>query len=395
MLKRTFLGCLSVVVSILLAPDANSARIKDITALAGVRDNQLVGYGLVVGLDGTGDKTNQAPFTDQTFQNMLLEFGINIQGKSAQLKNVAAVAISATLPPFSRIGQKIDVTISSLGNATSLRGGSLLMTELKGADGKVYAVAQGSIVISGFGAQGADGSKVMVNVTNSGSIANGATVEKEVDMPYAKEGYITFELKQPDFTTAERIEQVINHEFGHKVASALDASAVKVNIKNAHAAWRESAGYKGEIESPESDYDEQAEKSRYVPLISRIENIQLDPAEVGARVIVNSRTGTIVIGHNVTISPVAVTHGNLSVIITERPYVSQPQPFSGGQTVKGTASDINVNAQASRTFVFAPGPSLNDLVEAINRVGAAPGDLIAILEAINAAGALHADLEVI
>jgi flagellar P-ring protein precursor FlgI len=394
MLKRFAIGSLSAFVAIFLASDAFSARIKDIATIAGVRDNQLVGYGLIVGLDGTGDKTGQAPFTDQAFQNMLLEFGINIQGaKSSQLKNVAAVALSATLPPFIRVGQKIDITVSSLGNATSLRGGSLLMTPLKGADGKVYAMAQGSIVVSGFGTQGADGSKVTVNSMSSGSIPNGATVEKEIDMPYAKEGYITFQLTQPDFTTAERIEQVINHEFGHKVASALDASSVRVNVKNVNPISNFESSYKDEPQ--DTEFNEQTEKSRYVPLISRIENIELRPAEIGARVIVNSRTGTIVIGRNVTLSPVAVSHGNLSVIVTEKPYVSQPQGFSQGKTVKGTASNISITMPTARTFVFAPGPSLNDLVEAINRVGAAPGDLIAILEAINAAGALHADLEVI
>ena len=377
------------------ANGAFPARIKDIATLAGVRDNQLVGYGLILGLEGTGDKTNQTPFTSQAFQNMLLEFGIHIPiSSNTQLRNVAAVAISATLPPFARLGQKLDVTILSLGNATSLRGGSLLMTPLKGADGKIYAVAQGSVVVSGFGAQGAHGSKVTVNVTNSGAIPNGATVENTINMPYVQNGMITFELTQPDFTTAERIEQAINHEFGSKVARALDPSAVSVRVGGiSHSEYR-PVTYKGEISS-ETPPDDSAEKSRYVPLISRIENIELNPAEVGARVIVNSRTGTIVIGRNVTVSPVAVSHGNLSVIVTERPYVSQPQAFAKGHTVKGSASDINISQQSNRAFVLAPGPSLNDLVDAINRVGAAPGDLIAILEAVKAAGALNADLEVI
>lgn len=386
--------CLCAVLCLLYLSSAFPARIKDIATLAGVRDNQLVGYGLILGLEGTGDKTNQAPFTSQSFRNMLLDFGINIPiTPNTQLRNVAAVAISATLPPFARLGQKLDVTILSLGNATSLRGGSLLMTPLKGADGKIYAIAQGSVVVSGFGAQGSDGSKVTVNVTNSGAIPNGATVENTIDMPYVQNGMITFELSQPDFTTAIRIEQAINHEFGSKVAKALDPSAVSVRVGGIpHHEYRTLA-YKGEFES--MPVDNSAEKSRYVPLISRIENIELNPAEVGARVIVNSRTGTIVIGHNVTIAPVAVSHGNLSVIVTERPYVSQPQAFAKGHTVTGSASDINVSQQANRAFVLAPGPSLNDLVDAINRVGAAPGDLIAILEAVKSAGALNADLEVI
>ena len=359
-----------------------SARIKDIASIAGVRDNQLVGYGLVVGLDGTGDQINQAPFTDQTFKNMLLQFGIKIPfDRTSQLKNVAAVAISAKLPPFARIGQKIDITVLSLGNATSLRGGSLLMTPLHGADGKVYAMAQGNVVVSGFGAQGSDGSKVIVNVTDSGTIPNGATVENTIDTPFVQNGEVIFELMQPDFTTAIRIEKAINNEFGYRVAEAEDARVVKVDFHH--------LSYKGE------GYDVMSERRRYVPLIARIENIQLNPAEVGARVIINSRTGTIVIGQNVTIAPVAVSHGNLSVIITERPYVSQPQAFSQGRTVTGAASDININQQNGHAFVFAPGASLNDLVDTINRVGAAPGDLVAILEAIKSAGALNADLEII
>jgi flagellar P-ring protein precursor FlgI len=208
-----------------------SARIKDLTKIEGVRDNQLVGYGLVVGLDGTGDKTAQTPFTDQSFRNMLQQFGIKMpDGKTSQLKNVAAVAISATLPPFARIGQKIDVTVLSIGNATSLRGGSLLMTQLQGADGKIYAVSQGSVMVAGFGAQGADGSKVVVNVTSSGSIPDGATVENTLATPFVQNGAVTFELLQPDFTSAELVERAINETFHHHVATALDASAIRVKI---------------------------------------------------------------------------------------------------------------------------------------------------------------------
>lgn len=365
-----------------------SARIKDVAGIAGIRENQLIGYGLVVGLDGTGDKANQTPFTDQSFQNMLLDFGIRVPtGKNAQLKNVAAVAISANLPAFARIGQKIDITILSLGNATSLRGGSLLMAPLRGADGKVYAMAQGSVIVSGFGAQGADGSKITVNVTSSGSIPNGATVENTIDTPFVQNGAITFQLVQPDFTTALRIERAINAEFGSKVAKAVDASAVSIKVSQ----MEEVFGYKGEM----SKAPENIDRSRFIPMISRIENIEFSPAQIGARVIVNSRTGTIVIGQNVTVQPVAVTHGNLSVIIKERTFVSQPNAFANGKTVVGKASDLNVNQQANRTFLLAPGPSLNDLVAAINAVGAAPGDLIAILEAVKAAGALNADLVVI
>lgn len=366
---------------------ASAARIKDITNIAGVRDNQLVGYGLVVGLDGTGDKVNQTPFTQQSFTNMLNEFGIRLpKNVNLQLKNVAAVAISATLVPFAKTGQKMDVTVLSLGNSTSLRGGSLLMAPLLGADGKVYAVAQGSVVVSGFGAQGQDGSKVTVNVTSSGRIANGATVENTIEMPFVQHGAITFELTQPDFTTAERIEQAINRNFGYKIAHAVDASAIAVRVGSRLA-------FKGT--KAEEAVEEDPDMSQYVPLIARIENITLEPATVKARVVVNSRTGTIVVGQDVTIAPVAVSHGNLSVVVAETPFVSQPNALASGKTVSGTVSNININQAQNRAFVLAPGPSLKDLVDAINRVGAAPGDLIAILEAINAAGALHADLEVI
>lgn len=363
-----------------LAVPLHSARIKDVATLAGVRENQLVGYGLVVGLDGTGDKTNQAPFTSQSFENMLFQFGIHMpanSSNSSQLKNVAAVAVSATLPPFAKRGQKLDVNVSSIGNATSLRGGSLLMTPLKGADGKVYSIAQGSVIVSGFGAKGEDGSKVTVNSTSSGSIPNGASVEDTVEMPFVNNGTITFELSQADFTTAERIAVAVNQEFGRKIARALDAGSVSIKVGSLIG------------ENDERGY------SRYVPVISRIENIQFRPAEVSARVIVNSRTGTIVIGQNVTIAPVAVAHGNLSVVVSEKKFVSQPNALAAGKTVVQSASEINIAQQPSRAFVFSPGASLNDLVTAINLVGAAPGDIISILEAIKAAGALNADLDVI
>lgn len=390
--------CLSVSVSI-----SSASRIKDITNLAGVRENQLVGYGLVVGLDGTGDRVNQAPFTSQSFTNMLLQFGIKLPiGVNLQLKNVAAVALSASLPPFSKVGQKLDITVASLGNATSLRSGELLMTPLRGADGQIYAMAQGSVVVSGFGAQGSDGSKVIVNSTSSGRIPNGATVEKTIYMPFVQDGAIVFELTQPDFTTAERIEQAINHEFGRKVAKALDPGSVRVRINNLPMDYTDTptyrgdtASYKGEEESYQSNYYDRRLMSQYVPIISKIENINLSPADIRAKVIANSRTGTIVVDQNVTISPVAVSHGNLSVVISERPFVSQPNALSNGNTVVGKASDININTTQNHAFVFAPGASLNDLVNAINNVGAAPGDIIAILEAIKSAGALHADLEII
>ena len=369
---------LFLVALLLCGLNANAARIKDITSIAGIRDNQLVGYGLVVGLDGTGDRAGQTPFTNQTFRNMLLQFGIRIPEDSRfQLKNVAAVAVSANLPPFARIGQKVDVTISSLGNAQSLRGGTLLMLPLKGADNNVYAMAQGNVVVSGFGARGSDGSKVTVNVTATGRIPNGATVEKTIDMPYIQNGLITFELNNPDFTTAQRVADSINREYPYSIAQAVDAGAVAVKVKNMISK------------------DNFLGKNSQVNLIADIENLVVDPGEAAARVIVNSRSGTIVVGQDVTISPVAVAHGNLSVSVTENPFVSQPNALARGRTVVARDSDVQINQEKSRAFVMKPGASLKELVDAINRVGAAPGDLVVILEAIKQAGALHADLEII
>ncbi|WP_244946901.1 flagellar basal body P-ring protein FlgI [Legionella israelensis] len=357
---------------------ANAVRIKDITSLQGVRENQLVGYGLVVGLDGTGDRTSQAPFTDQSFRNMLLDFGIRLpKVRNFQLRNVAAVAVTANLPPFTRIGQRIDVTVSSLGNAKSLRGGNLLLTYLKGADDIVYAIAQGNVVVSGFGAQGADGSKVTVNSVATGRIPNGATVEHIVEMPYILEDRIVFELNEPDFTTSQRIADTINKELGFTAAEPMDAGAVAVRI-DTHL-----------------NKNSFLKKNTYVNFISGLENLLVEPAGSPAKVIVNSRSGTIVVGQDVRISTVAVVHGNLSVSVSETPFVSQPNPFGNGRTVKGTDSNIDIQQEKSRAFLLKPGVSLKELVDAINRVGAAPGDLIAILEAIKQAGALHAELEII
>jgi len=371
--RYIFVFIIGIAVSI-----SHATRIKDITSLAGVRDNQLIGYGLVVGLDGTGDRTSQTPFTDQSFRNMMLDFGIRLpKRRNFQLKNVAAVAVSANLPPFSRIGQKIDVTVSSLGNAKSLRGGTLLLVPLKGADGQVYAMAQGNVVVSGFGARGADGSKVTVNVTATGRIPNGATVESVVPMPYIQDNMIIFELNQPDFTTSKRIAKTINKELGYKAAQPMDAGAVAVRISNS---LKKSSFLK---------------RNSYVSLISALENLIVKPADAAAKVIVNSRSGTIVVGQDVRISTVAVAHGNLSVSVTETPFVSQPNPLAAGRTVAGRDSNVDIEQEKSRAFVLKTGTSLKELVDAINRVGAAPGDLISILEAIKQAGALHAELEVI
>lgn len=355
---------------LLAAGTVQADRIKDLTTLAGVRSNQLLGYGLVVGLDGTGDQTSQVPYTEQSLKSMLNQYGIVIPpGTRISPKNVAAVTVHAELPPFSKPGQKIDVTVSSLGNAKSLRGGSLLMTPLKGADGKIYAIAQGNLIVSGFGVEGRDGSRVVVNVPSAGRIPSGATVERMVPTPFADGEHIYLNLNSPDFTTAKRIAEQINQALGPDVAESLDAVSIKVS-------------------APVSS-------SQRVSFVSYLENLEVDPGEAPAKVIVNSRTGTVVIGSQVRVSPAAVSHGSLMVAISEDVAVSQPEPLSQGVTVAAPESDISVTQEGSRMFKFAPGVDLDEIVSAVNAVGAAPGDLVAILEALKEAGALRAELIVI
>ncbi|MBK1723667.1 flagellar basal body P-ring protein FlgI [Thiocystis violacea] len=345
-------------------------RIKDLATIAGVRDNQLVGYGLVVGLDGTGDQTTQAPFTVQSLKNMLVQLGITVPDNvNPQTKNLAAVIVTADLLPFSKPGQRMDITVSSLGNAKSLRGGTLLMTPLKGSDGQVYAMAQGNLTVSGFGAGGADGSRITVNVPSVGRIPNGATVEREVPSGFAQGDYLVLNLRRPDFTTANRVAEVINENLGEEYARPLDGSSIQVRAPN--------------------------DPSQRVSFVSVIENLPVEAAEPPARVIINARTGTIVIGEGVTVRPAAVSHGNLTVTISENPQVSQPAPFAGGQTAVVPQSNVEVKQDKNRMFLFAPGTSLGDIVQAVNEVGAAPGDLVAILEALREAGALRAELIVI
>lgn len=346
---------------------AQAERIKDLASIAGVRSNQLIGYGLVVGLDRTGDKTK---FTGQSLRNMLVEMGINIPpGTDPKSKNVAAVSVHADLPPFIKPGQTIDVTVSSLGDATSLRGGSLLMTPLKGADGNIYAMAQGNLTVGGFGADAGDGSRVTVNIPSAGRIPNGATVERTVKNAFNVGDNIILNLHNPDFTTASRLTDAINHTLGKGTAWSMDASSIKVNAPR--------------------------DPSQRVPFLSLIENLELSPGEAPAKVVVNSRSGTVVIGQHVRVSPAAVTHGNLSVTISANPEVSQPNPFSQGQTVVTPNFDVEITEEDSRMFKFAPGVSLDEIVRAVNEVGAAPGDLVAILEALKQAGALRAELVVI
>jgi len=359
-----------MVLAALAAPVAQADRIKDLASFAGVRSNQLVGYGLVVGLAGTGDQTTQVPFTRQSIQNMLERQGLSTAGSgNIQLKNVAAVMVTASLPPFAKPGQKLDVTVSSIGNAKSLRGGELLMTPLKGVDSKIYAVAQGSLIVGGLDASGKDGSRVTVNIPTAGRVPNGATVERSVKSNMGGPRSVYLDLNTPDFTTARHMEQAINQKLGQGVADAVDGGTVKVRAP--------------------------ADPNQRVGFMSVLENIDVKPGEGAAKVVVNSRTGTVVIGQNVRIEAAAVSHGDLTVTVKENPSVSQPAPFSRGQTTVTPNSKVNVKEDKNRAFVFNPGVTLNDVVKAINSVGASPSDLVAILEALKSAGALKAQLIVI
>lgn len=350
--------------------EAHAERVKDLAGIAGVRDNPLLGYGLVVGLDGTGDSASAVTFTEQSLRSMLVQYGITIPpGTRLQPKNVAAVTISAVLPPFSKPGQQIDVTISSLGTAKSLRGGTLLMSPLRGADGEVYAVAQGNLVVGGLGVEGADGSTLAINVPSVGRIPRGASVERAVPTPFGNGEHVIFNLHEPDFTSARRLVDGINEALGTPEAEALDAVSVAV---------RAPAG-----------------ASERVAFVSFLEELEIEPGESAGKVIVNSRTGTVVIGSHVTVGPAAVAHGSLVVRITESARVSQPAPLAEGETVVVPESRIEVTAEDSRLFELARGTTLSDVVQAINDVGAAPGDLVAILEALHQAGALRAQLIVI
>ncbi len=357
--------------ALLVAPAwASAERIKDIASVAGVRTNQLIGYGLVVGLDGTGDQTTQAPFTVQSLKNMLAQFGIVLPpGTNPQLKNVAAVSVHAELPAFAKPGQTIDVTVSAIGNAKSLRGGSLLLTPLKAADGQLYAVAQGNLVVGGFGAEAKDGSRITVNVPSVGRIPSGATIERPAPSSFGTAEALVFNLHTPDFTTAERVSAAINKAIGEGAATPLDPASIQVRAP--------------------------ADPGQRVAYLSMIENLTLQPGEAPSRVIINSRTGTVVIGASVRVMPAAVSHGSLTVTITERQSASQPPALSGGQTVVTERSDIEIKEEGRKMFLFDPGVTLDEIVQAVNRVGAAPGDLVAILQALRTAGALRAELIVI
>ncbi|MDC8759322.1 flagellar basal body P-ring protein FlgI [Janthinobacterium fluminis] len=353
----------------LLPAGAQAERLKDLASVAGVRQNQLMGYGLVVGLDGSGDQTTQTPFTVQSVVSMLQQLGVNLpQGTSLQLKNVAAVMVTTALPAFAQPGQLLDVTVSSMGNAKSLRGGTLLMTPLKGADGQIYGMAQGNILVGGVGAQAA-GSSVQINHLSVGRISGGATVERAVASALGENNTIRLELNTTDFSTASRVVQAINNQFGSGTAAALDGRVIRV-------------------QSPSGS-------DQRVAFLGALEALNVSPAQMAAKVIMNARTGSVVMNQAVTLDSCAISHGNLSVSIGVDSQVSQPNPLSGGQTVVTQSAQIDIKKDAGKVLLLKAGASLAEVVKALNAIGASPQDLLAILQAMKAAGSLRAELEII
>jgi len=349
---------------------AHADRLKDIATIQGVRSNQLIGYGLVVGLDGTGDQTTQTPFTVQSIINMLQQMGINLPlgTNNLQLRNVAAVMVTGSLPAFAQTGQTLDVTVSSIGNAKSLRGGTLLMTPLKGADGQVYAMAQGNLVVGGVGASSA-GTSVQVNHLSVGRISAGATVERSLPNAIAQGDSINLELTESSFSTAARVVDAINQMFGPGTAIAQDGRVIRVNAP----------------ERPEER----------VAFLGRLESISITPTTTSAKVIMNARTGSVVMTQHVRLESCAVSHGNLSVIVNTAPVISQPNPLAGGETVVAPVSQVSINMEPGQVMHLEEGASLADVVKALNAIGATPTDLLAILQAMKAAGSFRAELEVI
>ncbi|WP_153109234.1 flagellar basal body P-ring protein FlgI [Propionivibrio limicola] len=371
-LSGKFLRCLAIIACgalPLFSGHASAERIKELARVQGVRNNQLVGYGLVVGLDGTGDQTTQTPFTTQSIINMLAQLGTTLPTtQTLQLKNVAAVMVTATLPPFARVGQQIDVTVSSMGNAKSLRGGTLVLTPLKGADGQIYGQAQGNLLVGGAGAS-AGGSKAVVNHLLAGRIAGGATVEREVPTMLGQGPFVHYEMGATDFSTTQRAVEAINREMGAGTAQAIDGRVIRVA-------------------APE-------EANARVAFMGRIENVEVRTMKAPAKVIVNPRTGSVVMNQTVTLEPCAVAHGNLSIVVNTENQVSQPNPLSGGQTVVTRQSDIEIKQGGGALMQVKAGANLSEVVKAINALGANPQDLLSILQAMKAAGALRAELEVI
>ncbi len=350
------------------APTFAQSRIKDLVYVEGVRDNQLVGYGIVVGLQGTGDGLRNSPFTKQTIEAMLERMGVNVRDQALQTKNVAAVMVTASLPPFSTQGSRLDVTVSAMGDAKSLSGGTLIVTPLMGADGQVYAVAQGQITIGGFEASGKTGSSIGRGVTTNGRIPSGALVERELQFDIAKMTEIRLALRNPDFTTARRIAGAINENVGVMVASVDNPSTIVL---------AKPIGYPGDM----------------VSLITRVEKLNVQPDAI-AKIVVDESSGIVVMGENVRVSTVAVAQGNLTISVQEDPFVSQPNPFSKGETVAGTKSSVKVEEDDGDLIVVKGGVALKDLVAGLNSLGVNPRDLIQILQALKAAGALQAEIEV-
>lgn len=353
---------------VFMLPTAHAERLKDLANIQGVRNNQLIGYGLVVGLDGTGDQTTQTPFTVQSIISMMQQMGVNLPpGTNLQLKNVASVMVTSNLPAFAQPGQTLDITVSSLGNAKSLRGGTLLMTPLKGADGQVYAIAQGSLVVGGVGAS-ANGAQTQINHLSVGRISDGATVERSLANPVSQTDSINLELKESDFSTAALVSDAVNRKFGKNTAFAMDGRVIR-------------------LQPPLG-------QSR-VAFFADLESINISPAAGYAKVILNARTGSVVMNKAVTLESCAVSHGNLSVVIDTSPVISQPGAFSDGQTVSTSVSRIDINKEPGKVLKLNNGANLSDVVKALNAIGATPQDLLAILQAMKAAGSLRAELEVI
>ncbi|NDP58892.1 MAG: flagellar basal body P-ring protein FlgI [Oxalobacteraceae bacterium] len=367
-LARIFLA-LTCAASLCSAPAAHAERLKDLASIQGVRQNQLLGYGLVVGLDGSGDQTTQTPFTVQSVISMLQGMGVNLPAATTlQLKNVAAVMVTTSLPAFARPGQTLDITVSSMGNAKSLRGGTLLMTPLKGADGQIYAMAQGSLIVGGVGAA-APGAKAQINHLSVGRVSAGATVERAVANSLQEGSAIFLELKESDFSTASLVVDAVNKRFGPSTAAAQDGRVIKVNAP--------------------MGTDER------VAFLGALESLALTPAQGSAKIILNGRTGSIVMNQAVTLEACAVAHGNLSVVINTDASVSQPNALAAGQTVVTASSQIDITKEPGKVLLLKAGASLADVVKALNAIGATPQDLLAILQAMKASGALRAELEII
>ncbi len=364
-------GAVLLGLGLLLAQPALASRIKEVATIDGVRSNQLTGFGLVIGLDGTGDQTTQMPYTTQTLSNYLQQMGIALSPELAsrlQLKNVAAVLVTAQLPAFARPGQSVDATVSSMGNAKSLKGGMLISTPLRGADGQVYALAQGNLIVAGAGAA-AGGSRVQINHLSAGRVPGGAQIERAVPTPLLEGSSFKLGLEASDFQTARRVAAAINTRFGDGVARALDGRTVDVRAPT--------------------------EPNDRINFIAEMEELPLEASVPAARVVINSRTGSIVLNQAVTLGPCAIAHGNLSVSISSTPIISQPGPLSSGQTVVAEKTNIEIRQEPGILIQLPNAPKLADVVRALNALGATPQDLLAILQAIKAAGALNAELEVI